>query len=609
MDERQRYASGLRSEFIPVALLLSLAFLFFVSYFNRFAGLRSGDGEFSGGLAILAHRLPYRDYYSAGPPLNQIKAALELGLFGKTLFVSRLAGVIERLLIAGVLYAWLRRTFSARAAMLASLATIVISAGDRTDPLASYNHDAILLAMLCGLAASLSLEAKASRRAIILSALAGIAAGLSIATKQTVGLGAVVSVFVFGGVAIFRLNGARRAVGWACSYLAGVAVPLLALAAWLQRVGVLRACLTMLFVSGPAAKASSPLMFFHREWAVAEGNVVWVSLAILAMVLSGAAIWRATLKTAENRDDSDRGWLAIALGCCAVIGVAEALALTSLPALRDFSKTSIYYVLMGSAVLGVAALSSAMRPRTRNPRHALQIALFAALSWSVAVMLSLSWPAFEAMTLPGLGLLLAAAIDGTRGWGRRFLYLVMAAMVFIQVREKLDLPFAFDHQDEPAVRFATHKSTQPMLRGMRLTAEEIRLLDDVTAAAQTAKAHGDDSGFTYPEMSLVYALGGLRFPTFSGSHNIDVVQDGFAREEAARLLVARPAVIVYARPSEADLESEEAMWRGGRPSGQRDLIAALDRIVAGYRLAGTYRLQEDDTPIRLYVRSWDDAPE
>ena len=596
-----RKGGGLRGEAVPVALLLALSLLFFLSYFNRFAGLRSGDGEFSGGVAMLAHRLPYRDYYTAGPPLNQIKSAMELAVFGKTLFVSRLMGVVERLLIALALYGWLRRLFSAQAAMLAALVTIVVSAGDRTDPMASYNHDAIFLTMLCGFVASVSLDAERLRRVVGFSMLAGVAAGLSILSKQTVGLGAAVCVFVVAGIVGLRANGFRHTAWWCGGFVGGVVVPVVAVGGWLWRLGLLGECLTMMFVSGPAAKAARPLMFLQREWMVAAGNSVWVTLAVVAMVLSVGAVWRGV--RVEKADEDEPRWLALALGCLVVIGTAMVLALTPLPALQDFGKSAVYFVLAGTAILGVVALTAGVRGRERR---LLQAGLTAALSWSVAVTLSLSWPAFEAMALPGLGLLLAAAIDGARGWGRRFLYVVMAAMVFIQIREKLNLPFAFDHQEEAAVRFARRASGQPMLRGMRLATEEVRLFDDVSAAADAARSHGEHSGFTYPEMSLIYPVSGLEFPTRAGSHNIDVVPDEFAREEAARLLKARPAVIVYARPCEADLAADEAIWRGGRRSGQREMVAALDRIVVDYRLAGTYRLLPQDNEIRLYVRRWGD---
>jgi hypothetical protein len=45
---------------------------FFLLYWNRFAGLRSGNGSFNGGMNFLSGILPYRDYFTAGPPLNQI---------------------------------------------------------------------------------------------------------------------------------------------------------------------------------------------------------------------------------------------------------------------------------------------------------------------------------------------------------------------------------------------------------------------------------------------------------------------------------------------------------------------------------------------------------
>ena len=592
-----------RDEIWPLAVLLLLAAWYFFSFYNRFAGLRSGDGEFGGGMAFLAGLRPYRDYFTAGPPLNQLKAAVELTLFGKSLIVSRTLGVLERLSIVVLLYCWLRRSFSTSAAMLASFITIIVSAGDRTDPIASYNHDAILFAMICGFAASLSLEAIKPRTALYLGALAGVGAGLSFLTKQTVGAAAMVSVLVFGSIAIGKLRGTGRAAAWSVAFLAGVASPVLAMGFYLWRAGVLHTCLTMLFVSGPAAKASRPFLFLSREIMIAGDNWVWLMLGLIAIMLSARAVWRASTSSTANVDLGTRRWVDGILWCSfVVVATAELLAHTSLPALVDFGKSSVYYVLFGCALLGVVALFIGLRDKEKSPSRILNIALFAALAWSVAAALSLSWPAFEAMTLPGLGLLLAATIDGTRGkWGQGFLYLVLAAMVFIQIREKLDMPFGFDHQDEAAVRFATARSSQPELRDMKLSPEMTRLLDDALLEIRT-NAKPDDTIFTFPEMGIFYALSGRRAPTWTDSHNIDVVQDSFARAEAERLLRSRPAVIVYARPTDTNMRQDERVWREGRPSGQRAMIAALDSMLSDYRLVGTYQLLPDDNPIRLYVR-------
>jgi hypothetical protein len=592
---------GGRKEIWPVGILFFFAALYYVSFFNRFAGLRSGDGEFSGGMALLAGRLPYRDYFTAGPPLNQLKSAIELALFGKALIVTRICAVLERLVIAGVLYAWLRRSFGAWASSLAALVTIIVSTGDLTDPLASYNHDAILSAMLCGFGASVSLESQRPRNRMMLALFAGLAAGFSALTKQTVGLGTAVAVLVIGGVACARIFGFRRCAEWIAAYVVGFAVPVVLVGVYLAHLGVLHACLQMLFVTGPAAKASSPGMFVWREILIASVKAVWVLQAVIAILLCRRAIWRSFNAVDTEAEPSPSQWRWLAVVSLLTIGAAELLALTSLHASGNSSTDAIYFAFIGTGIFGFLAVVSGLRRPGSSSLRMWQIAVFAAVGWSVAFTLSLSWPAFEAMTLPGLGLLLAAGVEGARQSGRRFIYAAIAVMVFLAVRKKLDQPFAFDGLDEPPVRFSTVKSDLPALRGMRLSAETARLLDETVPLMHSASvAH--QPVFTYPEMGLFYALSGGNPPTWSGSHNIDVVSDTLAQQDAERLLRNPPEVILYERVSEATLHIDELVWRDGRPSGQRALIAALDTLSANYQLVDTFRLLPRDPPIQLYIR-------
>lgn len=584
----------------PWIIVLAGTALYFLAFFNRFGGLRSGDGEFAGGMGLLAGRLPYRDSYSAGPPLNSIKAAIELSLFGKALIVSRACAVAERLALAGLLYVWLRRTFGRWASSLAALVTIVVSAGDRTDPLASYNHDAILFAMLCGFAASISLESWRPRRTLLLAMASGVAAGLSALTKQTIGLGTAVAVAVIAGVASLRLFDVRRSAAWQAVYWLGFALPVLAVGGYLAHLGVLHACLRMLFVSGPHAKAGTPGMFVLREIVVAMGYWIWLALGVGGLALGGRAMMRSVRSEVPDVSESPH-WKAFAALTLIAIGAAELLDLTKLPSLHDTLKSAVYFTFAGTTVFGLIAIDLAFKRPRKTTLRLWQIAILAAVGWSVAFTLSLSWPAFEAMTIPGLGLLLALAVEGTRGWGRRFLYAVMVAVVFLAVREKLDLPFTFDKQDEAPVRMATARSNLEELRGMRLPAEEVRMLDETVPLMRSAAAHGQ-TVFTYPEFALFYALSGANPPTWSGSHNIDVVSDSLARADAQRLLQHPPEVILYARPTEDDLRVQEAIWRDGRPSGQRDLIRAVDSLLPNYRRVDTFELMPGDPKISVYVR-------
>jgi hypothetical protein len=576
-------------------VLIGLTLLFLLSFYSRFAGLRSGDGEYEGGMALLAAQMPYRDFFTAGPPLNELKSALILRVFGSALIVSRMGGVLERVLIALVLFGWLKRLFRPWHALAASFVTIVLSTGDLTDPIASYNHDAILFAMVSGLAANVVLESGSTFLPAILS---GVFAALCLLTKQTIGLAAIACVGTAGTVLLAKLDGGRRSAIWLGGFAAGCAIPISAIATWLWKNHVLGTCLHMIFVAGPAAKAGHAADFLTRERLVAADNPLWVLPALVGVMLSWQAIQRGLrLQNARvAKWDEQAKWV---LGATLLVGLAEAAAYTRLPAVQDTSKCAVYYTFILLTML--AACQLAWLLRSGMSRRTAQIILLSMLSWSVAVTLSMSWPVFEPMLIPGLGLLLAATLDGIGDRFKWFLGLTMAAMVFLQIQGKLDLPFGFDGEDEMAVRFATDVSVQPQLRDIRLPPPTVKFLDE-TVKLVAARTGPGDTIFTYPEMGLLYSLTGRTPPTLAGSHNIDVVNDTFAREEAARLTRARPAVVICYQLPETALREQERMWRGGKTSGQRDIIAAVQSLVGGYHLAGTYVLAKGDPAIEVYVR-------
>ena len=120
--------------------------------------------------------------------------------------------------------------------------------------------------------------------------------------------------------------------------------------------------------------------------------------------------------------------------------------------------------------------------------------------------------------------------------------------------------------------------------------------------AVQAHTHGQDTIFTYPEMGLLYSLTGKNYPTVSGSHNVDVINDAFARDEASRLLAARPAVLITYTLSPEEVAEEDRTWREGKPSGQHILAAAVAQLALRYRLEGTYALGPERRQVSIYVR-------
>ncbi|MCU1248588.1 MAG: hypothetical protein JWQ49_1617, partial [Edaphobacter sp.] len=57
-----------RTVITGAVLAMVLTALFFSLFFNRFAGLRSGAGEYVGGVSLLHGSVPFRDYFTTSPP-------------------------------------------------------------------------------------------------------------------------------------------------------------------------------------------------------------------------------------------------------------------------------------------------------------------------------------------------------------------------------------------------------------------------------------------------------------------------------------------------------------------------------------------------------------
>ena len=103
-------------------------------------------------------------------------------------------------------------------------------------------------------------------------------------------------------------------------------------------------------------------------------------------------------------------------------------------------------------------------------------------------------------------------------------------------------------------------------------------------------------------MPEFYVLSGTQPPTRSATPFIDVASNAVARGDAEILRRDPPPVIAYTVVDDAELAQWEHDFRAGQPSGQRDLVAAIEEIVKSYRLIDTLRMPGSGRPVRIYVR-------
>ena len=581
-----------------IAIIVTLGF--FLLFFNRFAGVRSGLGGFGLAHGFVHGALPYRDYFLASSPLYVLTCGAVVSIFGDAIIVTRSFGVFERLVIALLLYAWLRRLFSVRHAMVATVVTMIASAGDFTDPIASYNHESLMWAIGSGFAASFVLDDESTTgRALIAAMLSGFLAGLSFSTKQTMGLGATVFIPAVVTICLLRLSGIKKAAAFLLSFAIGWALCAGVLLLWLGYLGVIHEFFKDTFVKGPAAKAGNPFDFLRRD--VLVGKLLWydVILGLIPLPLLWGA-WRRSGRSGERgQPDTLRTILGLGLMCILTVGLGAILSYAGIPPAKSLAKPSIYLVLFASFAL-IFPYSWMWLRGTLSHREA-QFFLFATVSFVMAFMVSLSYPVFEAMLLPGLGFLIAAALDSLSERGAALIYLTSGVLLFTQTTLKLERPFGFEDWNEAPVRTATDQSTLPELRGLRLPPGMVQFIDG-TAAIINDHAGPKDTIFTYPEMGIIYAVTERGAPTQSGSHNIDVVNDAFASEEAKRLLDRPPAVLIYGREDEATLHTRELVWRNGHRAGQRDIIDAVEKLASEYELVRTFKLPGDGRLVNVYVR-------
>lgn len=621
-------ALGFRSSRAPVwiagacvTVLVTLAFL--LLFWNRFVGLRSGDGGFTGGMIYLDGFVPYRDYYSAGPPLFLLRCVAVLSLFGKTMVAIRAAGIFERLLLAVLVYAWLARFFKAGNAALAAIVTMVASTLDLSDPLSSYNHFTILMGVAAALASSYALdENRTPRTLLFIGAVAGAFAFLSIACKQTIGLAITVALPIIVGACLLHLESLRKSLAYLGGYIAAWFTSLLLFFAWFVHMGILRTFLQQIFITGPAAKASRGGDFFTRFIYVYRTMRWETALGLIGFLICFAAIRRLDKSDAPPQDSPRTAWLQV-FGVLLLGAVAYALSfkvprhilddyllLSPLGEIIDsyrIVRSLICLVFFGSAFLGLFYFVRFFLKGGLTRRQS-QFLLFAAVSFSVAFMLSLSYPAFEAMTVPGLGLFLAALLEATPGWRKWGIFVACTALLIFEIQLKLDAPFFFAGWAEPSVAMANQRSTLPELKGMLLPKSTVDFVDTTVHIIQQNSAP-TDTIFVYPEFAFLYGASHRMPATFSGSHNIDVVPDSLARQEAARLLLHPPAVIVFGEESDRFLIGQEMLWRNGQPSGLRDIIASVKTLTAQYQEAARFVPYGHFGYIHVYVRpkSWGTA--
>jgi len=595
-------------------VVLGLTLIFFLLFLNRFAGIRTANGSVAAGRFILAGQVPYRDFFAAAPPLHFLISAVVVRLFGSALIVGRMFGLFERIILALTLYFWLVRFFRIPYAVIGAVVAITVSAANEGDTISSYGHESILFAVCCGLFAGIFLDRRRHRTAWVFALASGIFAGLCLSTKQTIGLGISGAIPFVVAVSVWRSGSARAAMGFIFWFVVGWAIPVGMICAWLLHEHALAQYVTQAFIRGPSAKGGSPLDFVVRwiffTWVWRALRIGFFSSIVILLILSPAL---AKIRPCREKLNGIRpllwvfvvGVLAIVAGSLVARDGSLADGIGFMMWTLSVLRTSIYFVLYATGLLVfVYLMGLTKRKPTDYESHFL---LLSTVSFVIAFMLSLSFPAYEMMIIPGIGFLIAALLESGSKWCRYLCYGCSAALLVAVTVAKLEEPFGFADMIEPPVRTATVRSELPELRGLRLPESTMKLLEGATRIIRE-HSRPDEGIVTFPSMPVFHALTGRRLATFAGDHNIDYCPEYIAEMDAKTILREKPAVIIYYPQDPHRITAEEFIYRMGKRSAQRDIIAAIEKLASEYKLAATFDIPSRDTfgtatnHVKIYVR-------
>lgn len=602
MPPRRQQLSA--ADLLGAAVVSILSLVFLLLWWRDYVAVTNDAWHAFGGWRIVNGEVPYRDYYLFIPPFHQIKLAFLTAVFGPKLIYFQLWGILERLALGVVLYFWLRRVFAPGPSAAGVAFGLYLYYLAQSETLSSMVHEAAFWPALAGASAACALGRENGRKWWLI---AGVLSGITFWTKQTTGVGIGVALGIFLLAMVWRRG--RGSLWDLAAHALGWALPALAIGSWLAASGALPDFVDQVFLRGPSSKGSLAQMLARPLTTLVE-DVYEIRHTVLAVAVFMAVVWIGRLRLPEESRRDALGARAYILGL-ALVGVAAVAvgAATSGIEIHPFLAQIPLAIPMRLMVLVSGALTLALALRYQraelDPRN-LQLWLLAWVSFAIAMFASLSWALILIGAVPGVPLLVAylLSIRPAKPLAALWVTAVVAGLFVssvVLVQRRIDTPYAWAGWREPPVWEATETSNLGPLEGLRMSPETKRIVESVARGIQQNSAKGDRV-LVYPHMPMFYLLADRAPMTFAPVHFFDVCPDYVAFADAELIRQSPPDVFVFFQfPEEWTIEAERN-FRGGRPSGQREIEDVLRSLTQTYRLVASHKSPGSEYPLEVWAR-------
>jgi len=562
---------------------------------------------------MMQGQMPYRDFYLFTPPGHLLETAAVSRLMGTDFIDFRIFGFVQRLAICGMLYMWLARLFHPFAAFVGAVFCLFVYSGDQPDVLFYAHHSTAFWSLLACWAAS-HLDIK-SRLWIVWILCAGLAAGLNFCVKQTTGLGVTLLIPTAWVLMAWKSDYWQRLKPAILTFAGAWVVPVLCVGLWLYANGAMAAFVEQTFLKGTNAKGPllDVLLRPFTPWPVAAVYLLMMgSICLISLGL------RQNSKTPEETAGPAE-WLRLSLvpAFAMLLVIAAGYWLgrglwTLFPNNETFTMLRLNDMFLIACAFPASTVFACLYcPLWIRKEENRPVFFMASIGMGMALFYAISFVLYNPMVLPGLGLLVAylthllfkSAVSTPAK--RRPFYLFMLALLLqmaVLITARLLIPFDFYGWREPAVYAKRSEPSLPQLQGLDLSAQTN------SSVARMVELIQQNSGkketlFVFPHFPMLYTLADRSPATFAQVHWFDVCPDYMAREDMERLRKNPPKIMMIMSFSDENMTMMEGLYRGGKKSGQRDMMHFLEESTSGYTLLAEFSGYPYLLPIRMWVRN------
>lgn len=575
-------------EAVPTVLLTMILVGYMSLSFNRYLPMQEGWFTYYSQLMDQG-RFPYRDFYVHIQPIYLYLISGLGKIFGNEFIVLRTYGIIERCLIGVLLFYHMKKYFPPASSFLGVILGLFIYSSFNVDLSYSYYQTSLLLTFLSAifLFRAIDITESQSLNGHIWIILAGIFSALAFFTKQSSGLLFLILYLMIISLYYFRLAGFGVALKEILLFFAGFLMVAGGVIVWLGHHHALSDYCRIVFGSASSKGDLNDILFGFIA-RLFSGKHYIINITFIA-IMSGLTLYSAFRKESSfslNIHSRKSNYITISI-LSLIMVLAYGLPYLTSPINVNSSLQIIQHCILLTTFIGIVLLTFVFFYRWIRQAHDQQNNYFLFTS-----LFSLTWMYSHGMSgvlevsallpaLPFLTLFLLTSYHDV--WIRNVLckggVVFCVLCVFLIAADRYQRPYYWWGWGEPDLRTAKYSSNIPVLRGLYLsksTKEVYERIHDLIIE----NTYVEDEVFTFPHIVLFNVITGRTNSNFVPVTYFDVCADNYAILTAQYIIEKKPKIIVMMEFPEDAWVAHETIFRGGRKSGQRQIMESIKRLKA-----------------------------